>query len=303
MWRSRLVFAIIGLGILLSGLAAWYESEHQKHTAGYNHWISIGFFVSLGIIEAVKLFQESARSKGRLSGQDFLEKYTKLLTDAIEALQDVHTYNAEQLLQAQTKILILIAAVVILFHPEAVNLGINANLMLNEGIDNHSSENKFANYVYFSDPQRNADTYSSVLCIRAWAYPPQVAPHNFSIPVDKDPQRVLFGAPRAFATGKEMVIPNIHSRKEVNKQLKGQPEVVCDAIHAFFASQKHKTFMSIVVKNADKAVAVLNLQADQLGVFGKLTKQSEIKKFIEPFCTILGIIATQSLTSGSTPGP
>ena len=303
MWRPRIVLAIIVLGIVLSGLAAWYESEHQTHTTGYNHLVPIVFLVSLGIIEVIKLVRETARSKGRLSGQDFLEEYTKLLTDAIEALQDVHTYNATQLLQAQTKILKLIAAVVVLYHPEAVGLGINANLMLNEGVDNHSDGNKFADHVHFSDPQRTADTYSSVLSIRAWADPPQVAPHNFSVPVDSDPQRVLFGAPRAFASGKEMVIPNIHDRKKVNKELKGQPEVVCNAIHAFFAQQKYRTFMSIVVKNSDKTIAILNLQADQLNVFGNLGKQAEMKKFIEPFSTILGIIAAQSLTSGSAPRP
>ena len=278
MWRSRLVLAIIVLGIILSGFAAWYENEHQAHTAGYNHLISIVFLVSLGIIEIVKIVRDSARSKGRLSGQDFLEKYTKLLTDAIEALQDVHTYNETQLLQAQTKILKLIAAVVILFHPEAVGLGINANFMLSEGISGHSSDGKFADHVYFWDPQRTADTYSSVLCIRAWADPPQIAPLNFSIPVDKDPQRVLFGAPRTFTSGQEIVIPNIHDRKEVNKQLKGQPEVVCDTVHAFFISQKYKTFMSIAVKNSDKIVAVLNLQADQTGVFGNRNKQAEIRR-------------------------
>lgn len=303
MWRSRIIWILVVAGVVLTGFVAWYENEHQAHTHGYSPLISVAALVGIGFVELVKQFRESARSKGRLSGRDFLEKYTSLLTDAIEALQDVHTYNEAQLRQAQTKILKLIAAVVILFHPEAVGLGINANLMLDEVISKHSSGGKFSDHVYFSDPQRTADTYSSILCIRAWAEPPRIAPLDFSVPIDKDPQRVLFGAPRTFTSGKETVIPNIHDRKEVSKQLKGQPEVVCDAIHAFFVRQKYKTFMSIAVKNSDKIVAVLNLQADQTGVFGNRNKQAEIRRFIDPFCTILGIIAAQSLTSGSAPGP
>jgi hypothetical protein len=303
MWRFRLVSALVVVGIVLTGFVEWYESEHQAHIAGYSSLVPVSALIGIGAIELVKYFRDSAKSKGRLSGQTFLEEYTTLLTNAIEVLQDVHTYNEAQLLQAQTKILKLIAAVVILFHPEAVGLGINANLMLNEDIKDHSSGGKFADHVHFSDPQRAAETYSSVLCIRAWADPPQMAPHNFSVPVDKDPQRVLFGAPRTFVSGKEVVIPNIHNRKEVSKELKGQPEVVCDTIHAFFGRQKYKTFMSITVKNSDKTVAILNLQADQIGVFGSRNKQEEVKRFIDPFCTILGIIATQSLTSGPAPRP
>jgi len=303
MWRSRLVWGVVVTGIALSGFLVWYESAHRTHTTGYSPLISISALVGIGLIEFVKQLRDAAKSKGRLSGQTFLEEYTALLTNAIGALQDVHAYNEPQLLQAQTKILKLIAAVVVLFHPEAEGLGINANLMQNEPVGSHSTGDKFGDHVYFSDPQRAASSYASVLCIKAWADAPQVAPPNFALPVDKDPPRVLFGAPRTFVSGREIVIPNIHNKNEVNKELKGQPDVVRDAIHAFFARQKYKSFMSIVVKNSDETIAVLNIQADQLKVFGNGAKQTEIKKFIDPFCTILGIIAAQSLQPGPAPGP
>lgn len=303
MWRSRLIWLLVVVGVVLTGFSAWYESQHRTHTAGYSPFISASFLIGIGILEFVKQVRDAAKSKGRLSGQTFLEEYTGLMTNAIEALQDVHTYNPAQLLQAQTKILKLIAAVVVLFHPEATELGINANLMLNEEVGAHSAHDKFADYVYFWDPQRTAGSYRSVLCIRAWADPPQVAPLTFSVPVDQDPARVLFGAPQTFVSGMEVVIPNIHNKKQVNKELSGQPDVVRDAIHAFFARQKYKAFMSIAVKNSDKTVAVLNIQADQMNVFGNRAKQAEIKRFIDPFCTILGIIAAQSLPSRPAPGP
>lgn len=300
MWRYQLRWILITVGILLTGILAWYESEHQSHTGNYSPWIAISALGGIGLIDFITKIQETSHAKGRLSGQDFLEKYTDLLTNAIEALQDIHEYNKAQLLQTQSKILKLISSVVLLFHPETTNLGINANLMWNEGIDLHSSQNKFADHVYFSDPQRDANSYKSVLCIKAWASKSQVTPPNFAVPVDKDQARVLFGAPRTFETGEEIVIPNIHNKNEINKELSGQPNVVREAIHTFFASQKYKSFMSIAVKNSDKIIAVLNIQSDQLHVFGNQTRQVEIKKFIDPFCTILGIIVSQSQKSAST---
>ena len=286
---------------MLTGCSAWYEGQHRTHLPGYSPLVSAAFLVGIGLLEIVKQVRDTAKSKGRLSGQTFLEEYTGLLTDAIEALQDVHDYNTPQLHQAQTKILKLIASVVILFHPEAVGLGINANLMREEPVTDHSTGDKFDSHVYFGDPQRAAGSYAAVLCIRAWAEAPEVAPVNFAIPIDTDPSRVLFGAPRTFQSGQEIVITNIHNKNEVNKLLRGQPDIVRDAIHAFFSRQKYKTFMSIAVGNADKTIAVLNLQADQLKVFGSHANQSEMKKFIDPFCSILGIITAQTLRPA--PGP
>ncbi len=294
-WRSRLVWLLVVLGVVLTGCSAWYESVHRTHAAGYSPLISVSFLLGIGCLELLKQFRDSAKSKGRLSGQTFLEEYTGLLTNAIEALQDAHAYNEAQLLQTQTKILKLIASVAVLFHPEAAGLGINANLMLYEPVTAHSAGEKFADHVFFGDPQRAASSYAGVLVVQAWAEAPQLAPFNFAIPVDTDPSRVLFGAPRTFVSGKEIVIANIHSKKEVNKMLSGQPDVVRDAILAFFARQKYKTFMSIAVQNSDKTIAVLNLQADQLSVFGSQASQSEMKKFIDPFCSILGIITAQTL--------
>jgi hypothetical protein len=137
MWRSRVIWILVVIGIVLTGFVAWYESEHQAHTAGYSSFVSLLLFIVIGIIELVKQFRDTANSKGRLSGQTFLEDYTNLLINAIEALQDVHTYNAQQLHQTQTKILKLIASVVVLFHPEAKELGINVNLMVNEPVGDH----------------------------------------------------------------------------------------------------------------------------------------------------------------------
>jgi len=302
MWRSRLIWVLVVAGIVLTGAAAWYENEHQAHTSGYSSLVSVAFLVGIGLVEVIKLIRDSAKSKGRLSGQTFLEEYTMLLTNAIEVLQDVHKYDEQQLHQTQTKILKLIAAVVILFYPEVEGLGINANLMRNEPVERHSAQNRFNDYVYFSDPQRTADTYSSVLCIVAWSDPPQVAPPNFSVPVDQDPRRVLFGAPSTFVSGKKIVIANIHNKKEVGKLLAGQPDVVRDAVHAFFIRQQYKTFMSIAVENADTKVAVLNVQADQK-VFGNQTRQAEMERFIAPFCSILGIITAQTLPARPAPGP
>jgi len=303
MWRSRLVWFLVVTGVALTGLSAWYEGLHRAHTTGYSPFISIAFLVGIGALEIVKQVRDTAKSKGRLSGQAFLEEYTGLMTDAIEALQDVHTYNEAQLLQTQTKILKLIAAVVVLFRPEATALGISANLMIREEVSAHSAQDRFAAYVYFADPQRTASSYSGVLCIRAWADPPQVAPPTFSVPVDKDPARVLFGAPHTFAFGEDVVIPNIHNKKLVSRGLGGQPDVVRDAVHDFFARQKYKAFMSIAVKNADKTVAVLNIQADQINVFGSKASQAEIKRFIGPFCTILGIIAARPPQPTPAPRP
>ncbi len=294
MWRYYLRWGLIIVGVLLTAFFAWYESEHQPHTGDYSPWIAITALACIGLIDLLTKGQETHHAKGRLSGQTFLEEYTTLLTNAIEALQDVHTYNEQQLHQTQTKILKLIASVVVLFHPEAEGLGINANLMQGQPIEQHSRQDKFNDYVYFSDPVRAASSYASVLCVKAWADPPQIAPLNFALPVDKDQPRVLFGAPRTFVSGKEIVLPNIHSKKEINKELGGQPDIVRDAIHVFFAHQKYKTFMSIAVKNSDEIIAVLNIQADQLNVFGNQTRQAEMKRFIDPFCTILGIIAARS---------
>lgn len=298
-WSYWLRWALIIAGVLLTLFAGWYDSEHKTHAAGYSPVVAVSALAGLGVLEILKQLRDSAKSKGRLSGQTFLDEYTALLTHAIAALQDVHTYNDQQLHQTQTKILKLITAVVLLFSPEAEGLGLSANLMQYGPIELHSAGDKFAGSVFFADPVRAAGSYAGVLSVTAWSSPPEVAPPDFSLPVDKDPARVLFGAPRTFVSGKEIVIPNIHNQKEINKALRGQPDIVRDAIHTFFARQKYKSFMSIAVENADEIIAVLNIQADQTNVFGNPARQTEMKRFIDPFCSILGIITAQTVRSSS----
>lgn len=303
MFAYRSFWVLITLEIILGGSGALYESEYQPHSQGYNHLVFPVIVLLVAIVQIAQKWCETSHNKGRLSGSDFRDDYIRLLTDAIEAVQDVKEYNEEQVRQAQKKILKLISSVVILFHPEAEGLGINANLMEKEASEKHSTNDRFDAHVYFTDPQRAASSYTGVLCVKVWADPPQVVPPDFSLPLDKDKDRILFGAPRTYAIGSEVVIRNIHRDNAVNSLLDGQPPVVKRAVHAFFKEQQYQTFISIPVKHSDTIIAVLNIQANRDQVFGRRTKHAaEMKKFVDPFCTVLGILTAQTLQPHPTPG-
>jgi hypothetical protein len=295
MWRYWLRWAIIVAGILLGGLYEWYESEHQPHAGDYRSWIPMLALVGIGLIDLITRGQETVQHKGRFSGSDFRDDYIRLLTDAIEAIQDVKEYDESLIRQVQKKILKLISAVVVLFHPEAERLGINANLMEEDGVEVHATADRFRDHVHFVDPQRAASSYAGVLCIKVWAESPQVVPLDFALPLDRDKERILFGAPRTYKTGEELVIENIHRAKDIGRLLQGQPPVVARATQGFFQAQRYKTFISIPVLYSDNVIAVLNIQADKEGVFGRRTSHAaEMKKFIDPFCTVLGILTAQT---------
>ena len=291
----RLFWFFIVLEISLGAAFSWYEAEHLPHTAGYRPWVVAGFVLLIAAIQIVNKVDDTRKSRGRLSGLNFLESYMELLTNAIEALQDLHEYNEEQIREAQRKILKLIASIVVLFCHEVDAPGINVNLMEREETAEHAAADRFHDYVHFTDPTRAASSYHGVLCVRVWANDPEKIPEPFALPIDADSDRVLFGAPRTYATGREIVIPNIHKRGDIDKLMDGQPKVVKQAVHDFFRDKPYKTFLSIPVRNSDKVVAVLNIQADRVDVFGRQTKQAAMmKKFIDPFRTILGILTAQT---------
>ena len=148
--------------------------------------------------------------QGQLGEYNFLKDYTETLSSAVDLLQDLNGYNAQQVKFNQRLILKYIASVVIAYFKEKVELEVNANLMQPQPVAEFARD-KYLDFkrVYFTDQSRSYDEYRAVLLITAWAQNASGVPKAFAIPVDTDDDRLLFGAARAFASGDETVIADV----------------------------------------------------------------------------------------------
>jgi len=155
------------------------------------------FYIFSGLITLSSLGQASEKgislikNRGKLTGQDFVEKYSNIL---IESLNTIILLPLEkgQVETFQKSLLKSICALVKLYYDEKNGLKINANLMIPCEI----KDEEFKHNVKFFDPLRLPNTYKCLLKLELCAEHIAGVSPGFALPVDKDKARLLFGAPK-----------------------------------------------------------------------------------------------------------
>lgn len=254
------------------------------------------------LVQAADKATSLSRNRGKLSGQKFLEQYTNALTESIRTLQ-LLPLRAEQVESAQKQLLRFVAEVVALYYEDRTGLSISASLMIPAPTAEFCKpEGRFQEAVHFADPLRNHDTYSCVLRLTVASDPLPNVPAEFVLPVDTDGDRLLFGSPRAFATGAESVVANTGDIGHIKKLLTGQPESVVSQVVEFLDKQNYKSLASLPLRLSERRVGVITIQSNQTDIFGKNERNAaEIKRYIGPLMDILAILSLPQATKPEAP--
>ena len=315
-----LAWVFIALQLACGIAIPWYLDIYTPHSEGYHPWAYGILLIAGSLAQAWDKISVLAKNRhkvdalekekghltsqvqalqgniGQLQGQvgeyNFLKNYTDTLSGAVDLLQDLNGYNAQQVRFNQRLTLKYIASVVITYFKEKVELEVNASLMQPRPTMDFARDKYLdAKRVYFADQSRPHDEYRVVLAITAWAQNASGVPKDFAIPVDADDERLLFGAARAFASGDETVISDVKDTGKLNALLEGQPPSVKREVIEFFAKQQYVSFVSLPIEFAGQVVAVLNIQSNKPNIFGENEfYAADIKRFISPLRSIMGIL-------------
>lgn len=251
-----------------------------------------GCIILVGLLNLTEKAIALNKNRESITGEKFLQEYTKILTDAFQIAPEISSMTESQIIDAQKLLLQFISKFVELYFENKSGLQTSANLMVRREIDTYQG-NEFFEKVHFVDPGRTPNSYKCVLVLVQASNPLIYVPNDFALPVDNDEHRLFFGAPKAFETGEISLIDNISdvnsSGSTIDRLLAGQPHVVAEKIRDFFGKMEYKSFASIPLRTSKgKIVGVINIQSNQPYILGTNNNQIEtIKKYLNPFFVIL----------------
>ena len=211
----------------------------------------------------------------------FLNAHRDALNLQIDNIQDIGSHSPEVLREGTRSALRTICAVV-KGNIRDESAEINANYMLPR-----PSSQALMDRATFCDRNWRYDAFSCFLELMMWAHPVPHLPESLVLPITRGAgDGLLFGAPRAFATGKTDVIRNTlkaHKRIDArkNKQLRNDVE-------AYFSTHKShmSSFASVPVRMPaftkspngaaqftcapQDVIGVVNIQSSKKAIFGVL---------------------------------
>jgi hypothetical protein len=157
---------------------------------------------------------DALKNKSALYNTDeFAKAHLENLRKSIDNIQDISGHSQEVLRDGAREILKMIAAVV-KANIRDENVEVNANYM----VPCAATDDVMARAL-FCDSKRRASSYACFLELAMWAKDGPDLPSKVILPVDKSPGDMLFGAPRAYATGKIDVVQNTKSiHRKINRQ-------------------------------------------------------------------------------------
>jgi hypothetical protein len=261
------------------------DSLKEKKSTFYIFALLVTVLATVNLVEKSITLNEN---KENITGENFLKRYTDTLINAFQLAPEISLMSKEEIDKAQGELLRFIVKFIELYYDEKSGLKLSANLMVKKEVEDFQENDKFNKQVYFSDPTRLASTYDCLLTIVQSSSPLEHVPLEFSIPVDKDENRILFGAPRAFHSGANEVINDITSN-EIDDLLIGHPKIVADSIKDFLGKMEYMSFASIPLRTSKgKSIGVVNIQSNRRYVMGSSPKDEErINSYLMPFFIIL----------------
>jgi hypothetical protein len=229
--------------------------------------------------------EEWVKSRERFMGQ-FLPDYYKQLTEAIVAVSDAgRAANPETSRVLAESILKNVEAVVTAYNAGASGLTMTVNYMRAQPAA--TAEETTWNALRFGHGRR--EDYQQVLILEQYAG--DRAPAPFVLPVwksDGGKEHILPGAPQAFFNNGDVLVNDTQKDLEFPR---GVPEATVKEIKEYFAQKSIRSFLSLTIIGHGAIRGVLNVDANQPGVFGREKQaQEEIRKMLKPFCHLLGFL-------------
>ncbi len=276
----------------------WYWEGNQRNPNFPAIFLILGLILSvvMQITDKKLIALEVAKNvKGVVTEREFLEAYSATVSSTIESVRASSGMNPEQLEHARKKVLKGIRAIVDYYYDKSEDLKINACYMLAYpttfmpiGIEER---------LDFREKQRLITTYAHVLDLVMWAEDHIDLPKKLAIPVenpDEDELRfkLLPGAPRAFAMGETIVVPDT---RDLDEYFKNQGKYVDAKVRErqlqFFKDHNFRSFVSFVLEHDAIKKGVLNVQSNEPFIFGKDNEhQKLVTELLRPMKDSLAIL-------------
>lgn len=301
LWIAIVVQVFLGVAIALyphvlakssSAQNTLQNKQNQIATDNSPFYTFASLVILLAFVQATEKAINLNKNQRNITGESFLIDYTDALTDAFSIAPGISIMTEEQISDAQGSLLKFISKFVAAYYVDKTGLEISANLMVRKEITDYR-EDEFRQKVYFCDPARLPSSYECVLVMVKTSSPLVNVPQDFALPVDKDEDRLFFGAPKAFVTGSDSIINNVKNDSgngnAIDLILKGQPNVVAKGIRDHFQKMEYESFASIPLRTSKgKIIGVINIQSNRPYIFGKNNQDAdEIKKYLTPFFSVL----------------
>lgn len=248
--------------------------------------------------------RETEAKEHRTDQEGFFRSYAECLKTAIETAQTSGELHSEELLSAQQAVLRLVCNIVESFLGKPDGLKINASLMRDEPLGNWSQGSQLKD-VQFASSTRNLDAYRCVLHLTVWATPPNDEPH-IALPVAKNADILLFGAPKALVHGQMEYVTDTQNAAVLEELVSRQDDEVRAAITNYLQRKKDDfvSFISVPLRCGDDVLGVLNVQSNYPEILGHgESYRNDMDYCLLPLCSLLGIlIARQNGQESATSG-
>lgn len=218
----------------------------------------------------------------------YIQVYADQISLAIAAASHAEDQSSARR-EVAREILKSIRAVVIAYHEKLPNLEINTNYM--KAISANQLSGADWERVRFYD-KKDKGRYEYFLALSEYAV--QQSIEDFILPVEnrnnpESARRVLPGAPEAFLKTHYVAVPD--TRKITYPA--GVPKAIIAEIKSYFEAKTFRSFGSIPIIANGRRVGVVNVDSNELNVFGASDGETEeIVTLLSPFCVLLGQVVT-----------
>lgn len=284
-----LVAGVSIFGVIYGQKIVWDHSGHLSRTGSV---FAACAFIATGAALAKEVVDKRL-GRGKFAKGDFSERYSEALSCAVETIQDVSGYGVSQFNKCVPAILKVIVSIVELCWKQH-GVEVHANVMIDLPVD-FVEASEFHRRVQFTHefdvPQK---VYAKILKIEWWEGKDHGCPDDFILPISRDKDQLLFGAPRAFVLGKHQYISDSAAMTTTSIFIRDQQSCVKRAIVQYMALAPFKSFVSIPLAFGDTVIGVLNIQSNQTHILGLGSKrEKEILNYVRPFASLLAYVLVQ----------
>jgi hypothetical protein len=245
--------------------------------------------------DVVQNSESTKRQRFALFEENYLEVIQQLMGKTYVASQ----YDNNEIKMVLSSTQVALRSVVAASYSDNLNgVNINSNIMIPYSLD----DKEYSDFpgLHFHHQSRQINTYRCILKTIHWSEINTCAPMDFSLPVDKVDEELLFGAPEVFAKKRHLIVDDVKDNKEIDRLASNQSGTVKDQIKNYFARRStFRSFCSIPLLDPinENAIGVLNVQVNKEGFFGSgIEYKNRNIKYILPISVAIACILKEVLT-------
>lgn len=259
-----------------------------------NHWWPWVLWAG-ALAQIAKDMWSENKGKRRIESGDFFKAYIAHTIDLMALTPDVSTFSPQASRLVQSNVLQTICALVATYHQEKdngkVRAKFNASVMVVEGcdawIETQDGNLQFKSSVRFWDVNRGLQACDNVLHLTCWAEEPENW-QPFVLPIDKDDDYLLPGAPRACAEKQMQIVSDTDElwNNDVAKHaitVKRELRDYCES-----NEQSLRSFFCLPLESEGRIIGILNVQSKSRDILGIDKEHSDdLELCLRPFCALL----------------